>query len=83
MAQSFDVNILSSDKKIFEGKARSLTAPGELGYLGVLVDHAPLMTTLIPGKLTLTDDAGKVTTFDSAKGGFLRVLHNKATVLLD
>jgi F-type H+-transporting ATPase subunit epsilon len=75
--------ILSSDKKIFEGDLQSLVAPGEIGYLGVLADHAPLMTTLIPGKITMRNAAGKTTALDSKTGGFLEIMKNKATILLD
>lgn len=83
MPRLFNVNILSSDKKIFEGPVRSIVAPGELGYFGVLIDHAPFMTTLARGKLSLTDESGKVTTFDVKTGGFLEVLRNKATIVVD
>ena len=79
----FNIKILSSDKTIFDGSAQSLIAPGELGYFGVLTDHAPFMTTLIPGKFKLIDESGKIKTFDSKTGGFFRVLKNQATILLE
>jgi F-type H+-transporting ATPase subunit epsilon len=79
----FHLTILSSDKKIFEGDLQSLIAPGGLGYLGILPDHAPLITTLVPGKITLRDAAGKTTALDSKANGFLEIIKNRATILLD
>ena len=79
----FHLTIASSEKKIFEGEAQSLIAPGEIGYLGILANHAPLMTTLISGKITIRDASGKTSAFESKAGGFLEIMKNKATILLD
>lgn len=83
MPPLFHLIILSSDKKIYEGDLQSLVAPGEAGYLGILANHAPFMTTLVPGKITLKDTAGKTTALNSKAGGFLEIIKNKATILLD
>ncbi len=77
------MTILSSDKKIFEGELQSLIAPGKIGYLGILGNHAPLMTALVPGKITLRDASGKITIFNSKSDGFLEMSRNKAVILLD
>lgn len=61
----------------------SLIAPGEIGYLGILANHAPLVTTLVAGKISIKDDAGKTTVLHSKGGGLLEVLKNKAILLLD
>ena len=79
----FNVNILSGEGTIFAGSVRSMTAPGELGYFGILPNHAPFMTTLTPGTIRLTDESGKIITFESKSGGFFRVLRNKADILLE
>ena len=83
MPPLFHLTILSSDKKMYEGDLQSLVAPGEAGYLGILANHAPFMTTLVPGKITLKDAAGKTTALNSKAGGFLEIIKNKATILLD
>lgn len=83
MPSLFHLTILSSDKKMFEGDLQSLIAPGETGYLGILANHAPFMTTLVPGKITLKDVSGKTNVLDSKTGGFLEVIKNKVTILLD
>ena len=83
MPTLFHLTIASSEKKIFEDEVQSLVAPGEIGYLGILANHAPLLTTLIPGKSTIRDASGKARAFESKTGGFLEILNNKATILLD
>lgn len=83
MPKLFHLTITSAEKKIFEGEAQSLVAPGEIGYLGILANHAPLMTTLVPGKITVRDVSGKAKAFESAANGFLEIINNKAAILLD
>lgn len=82
MAKTFYLNILTSEKNLYAGPVVSLTAPGEAGYLGILADHAPLATTLQPGKISFQDEFGKPTVLESAGKGFLEVLKNEVTVLL-
>lgn len=83
MPTLFHLTIASSEKKIFEDEVQSLVAPGEIGYLGILANHAPLLTTLIPGKITIRNASGKTRAFESKTGGFLEVMNNKATILMD
>ncbi|MFH1190407.1 MAG: F0F1 ATP synthase subunit epsilon [Candidatus Omnitrophota bacterium] len=83
MPALFHLTASSGDKKIFEGDLQSMTAPGEIGYLGILANHAPLMTTLVPGRITVRDASGAVKSFESISRGFLEVLDNKVTILLD
>jgi F-type H+-transporting ATPase subunit epsilon len=78
----FNLSIVTPEKLFYEGETNSLIAPGELGYLGVLTDHAPLITSLIPGKLIIKDVEEKEIIF-AVSGGFLEVLKNKATILTD
>ena len=83
MEKLFQVNIITPEKAVYEGRVSSLIAPGELGYLGVLANHAPLITNLVPGKISFRDDSEKLTTIDSQGKGFLEVLNNNVTLLLD
>ena len=82
MDKVFQLNILTSDKAIYDGKAVYLTAPGEAGYLGVLPNHAPLVTTLIPGKIILKDEKGEQRVVESKGKGFLEILNNEVTILI-
>ena len=81
--KNFQVAILTPAQKVFSGEAVSLTAPGELGYLGIWANHAPLLSTLKAGKITLRKQAGEELSFISPGAGFLEVFHNKVTLLLD
>ena len=79
----FKLDILTPRKRVFSGEAASLTAPGELGYLGILSNHAPLVTTLVPGKVAFREPSGGTQTLQSLGEGLLEVQHNQAVLLLD
>lgn len=81
--KTFTLQILTPRKRVFSGQVASLVAPGELGYLGILSNHAPLVTTLVPGKVTFRDPAGGTQALQSAGKGLLEVHHNSVTLLLD
>ena len=83
MAPLYHIVILSSNRKIFDGEVQSLVPPCELGYFGVLANHAPMITALGPGKVTLHDQSGHGRSFDSVSGGFFEISMNKAIILLD
>jgi F-type H+-transporting ATPase subunit epsilon len=78
----FKLSVVTPEKTVFEREAVSIIAPGSEGYLGILTNHAPLITALIPGKLTVTDTSGKDTDY-ALSGGFLEVSHNLVTILAD
>lgn len=78
----FTFRLVTPQKMLFEGPVLSIQAPGSEGYLGVLANHAPLITALMPGKLEVKAPSGAVTTY-AVSGGFLEVSGNRATVLAD
>jgi F-type H+-transporting ATPase subunit epsilon len=53
MAETFHLSLLTPEKSFLEAEVTSIVAPGSEGYLGVLANHAPLITALAPGKLTI------------------------------
>ena len=75
------VEIITPDKKLFEGEAKSVTVPGSEGSLGVLNNHAPMIASLKQGKVKVTTANG-VQNFD-VKGGVIEVLKNKVVVLAE
>lgn len=78
----YTLTIVTPEEVIFEDEVVSIVAPGSDGYLGILTDHAPLITALVPGKLTVKDKGGGESVF-SLSGGFLEVSDNAATILAD
>ena len=83
MAAAFHVNITIPDRVVYEGEAISLVVPAQLGYLGVLAHHAPIIAQLRPGKIILRDPHDKRTDFNLKSNGFLEFSDNTATIMLD
>jgi len=83
MAKLFNVNILTPLETLYSGKVSSLVAPADSGYLGILADHAPMVAAMASGKITLKEESGSTKTIDYQGGGFLEVLDNQVTLLLD
>jgi len=82
MANNFRLTIITPEKTIYDSEAISLVAPGEVGYLGILFNHAPLITNLVPGKLEVTNPSGVKNTMH-LDGGFMEVFKNSVTILAD
>jgi F-type H+-transporting ATPase subunit epsilon len=78
----YQLQVLTPEEIIFDDQVVSLIAPGALGYLGILTNHAPLITTLKTGTLIITDK-NKQKHFFEVSGGFLEVNRNKASLLVD
>ncbi len=78
----FRLSIVTPEKTFFDAEVASLTLPGSEGYLGVLSNHAPLITALKPGKIEYKD-ADNNSRFVAVSGGFLEVSGNVATLLAD
>ena len=78
----FQFRLVTPQRLVSEEDIVFLEAPGSEGYLGVLAHHAPLITTLRPGRLDVRDRSG-TTRHYAVSGGFLEVSDNRATVLAD
>ena len=79
--QNMKLEILTPDKKVFEGEVRSVTVPGTMGSFEVLKDHAPVISTLEDGKVIFRTDKDEETIF--IKGGVIEVLDNTIMVLAE
>ncbi len=78
----FHLSIVTPERIFYEAEVKSLVVPGSEGYLGVLSDHAPLITALKPGKIEFKDSDDKQHTL-AVCSGFLEVSRNKATLLVE
>ncbi len=73
------VNILTPDKQLYEGEATYVGLPGTDGSLGILSNHAPLVTTLRNGEITVKTGSEEMS-FE-VNGGTVEVLNNHVTIL--
>lgn len=75
------LEIITPDKKVFEGEVESATFPGTDGSFQVLKDHAPLISSLSKGDLVYKDSEG--THRLVVDGGVVEVLNNNVIVLAE
>jgi F-type H+-transporting ATPase subunit epsilon len=76
------IEIVTPDKKIFEGEIKSVRVPGRKGSFQVLKDHAPIVSTLESGKIIIVDMDGKETVLE-IDGGVIEVKANRIILLAD
>lgn len=83
MVHTLQVNIVSAEQAIFSGEAEMVIAPGEAGELGILPQHAPLLTRIKPGvvKVKLVGKEEEEVVYVS--GGILEVQPKVLTILAD
>ena len=82
MAEVLRLRVYTRERQLVDQDVREVTAPGVYGEIGVLPDHAALVTTLEPGVLSYKDTAGAVASV-RVTGGFAEVRDNVMTVLAD
>ncbi|MEO6916698.1 MAG: ATP synthase F1 subunit epsilon [Chitinophagaceae bacterium] len=79
-----NLEILTPERKVYSGSVYGVQLPGEDGMFEVLEKHAPLVASLKSGRLKiLKDKQMSNTSFFTIQGGFVEVLHNKVTVLVE
>ena len=78
-----NLEILTPEKKLYSGEVYGVQMPGISGSFEVLDRHAPLISALKPGRLKiLKDKQNHLANFD-IQAGFVEVLNNKVTVLVE
>ena len=82
MAKTFQVDIVSAEQQIFSGAAEMVIAPGEAGELGILPEHAPLLTRIKPGTVRILQAGGEEEVI-YVSGGMMEVQPDRVTVLAD
>jgi F-type H+-transporting ATPase subunit epsilon len=82
MAMTIHVDIVSAEEEIFSGIANEVSAPAEMGEVGIMPRHAPLITRLKPGEVKLKVE-GQEDQFFFVSGGILEVQPHVVTVLAD
>lgn len=82
MAMTVHVDIVSAEAEIFSGTAKMVFASGEMGELGIMPRHTPLLTRLKPGEVRVVRPNDEEE-FYYVSGGMLEIQPHTITVLAD
>jgi len=76
------IEIITPDKKVYEGDIKSVRVPGKKGSFQVLKDHAPIISTLEKGNVIMVEQEGGEKVYEIS-GGVIEVKANKIILLAD
>ncbi|CAB1277627.1 F0F1 ATP synthase subunit epsilon [Candidatus Nitrosacidococcus tergens] len=79
---SIHIDIVSAEQEIFSGTATMVIAPAEMGEVGIMPQHTPMLTRLKPGSVRVQKEDGKEESF-YVSGGLLEVQPHVITILAD
>jgi F-type H+-transporting ATPase subunit epsilon len=82
MAEGLKIEIVSPERLLVSQTVQSVSVPGSEGYFTVMADHAPFMTTLRPGFITVTGENNAAEIF-FVRGGFADVSPAGLTILAE
>ncbi len=82
MAKTLHVDIVSAEETIFSGPATMVVAPGEVGELGILPEHIPLLTRIKPGTVRVQNGEAEEEVI-YVSGGMMEVQPDRITILAD
>lgn len=74
-------SLVAPERELFAGDVDQVVAPGAEGQFGVLAGHAPFMTTLVEGDVTVLDGATR--RVFTIRGGFADVTPDGLTILAE
>lgn len=76
-----NVSILSPLKSLFQGEATAVNLPGKVGAFTILENHAPIVSTLDKGVITITnkEDVSEI----EIVSGFVEVHDNEVTICVE
>jgi len=75
------LDIITPDKKIYSGEVTSVSVPGTGGRFQILNNHAPIISSLLGGKIKVEDSEG--TKEFEVKGGVVENLKNNVIILAE
>ena len=78
---STHVEIITLERVVYSGDVESVVVPGAEGQLGILANHASLMSILSTGLISLISEGNEVRF--NVDGGFIEVNKNSVTILAD
>src|SRR5262249_57466382 len=81
--KKFALSTVTPDGPAYEGQAEMIIGPGQIGEIGVLARHAPLIATLRAGSTRIHPGDGAAMLEFATGPGFFQVLHDRAIALVD
>lgn len=83
MADKLHFELVSPERLLRSGEVHMVVVPGTDGDFGVLVGHAPFMSTIRPGAIQVYADAGSTPERIFIEGGFAEVNESGLTILAE
>ena len=78
----FQVEVLTPEGEVFNGEVEMLSTRTEVGSIGILANHTPLLAMLSPAELKLYRSETDIVRFAQGEG-YIQVGHNRALVLVE
>lgn len=75
------LKIVSPEKRVFDGEVENVIVPGSLGSFEILMDHAPIVSSLESGKVEYTTKDGRQSLM--INGGFVEVCKNEISLCVE
>jgi F-type H+-transporting ATPase subunit epsilon len=79
---SLKLKIVSPERIEFEGEVKRVVVPGMLGQFEILVNHAPIISSLVKGRVEYLQTGGEQSTLDII-GGFVEVQKNVVSLCVE
>ena len=76
------LEIITSEKLLFAGEIKSVKLPGVSGSFEIMENHAPIISTLMQGKIKVKEINDMVSYFE-IKGGLVELSNNDVKVLVE
>jgi F-type H+-transporting ATPase subunit epsilon len=81
--KKFDISLVTPDGAVYEGEVEMIIVPGQIGEIGVLARHAPLIATLRAGATRIHPGGGAEVLEFATGPGFFQVMNDRAIALVD
>lgn len=78
----YNLSIVTLEKIVFEDEVLSLILPGTAGYMEILTNHAPIITSLRPGRVIVVTKNQERLIY-AVSGGFFEFSNNRGSLLAD
>lgn len=76
---TLDVALVAADRVVWSGEAREVLAKTSEGEIGILIGHAPVMSSLVPGVVEIVTEEERIVA--ATEEGFLSVADDRVSIL--